>query len=73
MFIWLIWLKYMANDIFSGNDEKYCSVVVITMMFLCFDVEVYFLTYETTTTMTFKLKTDQTMTPYLDQYSYEPQ
>ena len=30
----------MDNDIFSGNDEKYCSVVVITRMFLCFDVKV---------------------------------
>ena len=29
----------MDNDI-SGNDEKYCSVVVITIMFLCFDVDV---------------------------------
>ena len=27
-------------------------------MFLCFDVEVLFLTYETTTTMTFKLTAD---------------
>ena len=27
-------------SIFSGNCEKYCSVVVITIMFLCFDVEV---------------------------------
>ena len=53
--------KLMANDIFSGNDEKYCSVVVITMMFTCFDVEVYILTYKTTTTMTFKLKKDQTV------------
>ena len=34
-------------------------------MFLCFDVEVLFLTYETTTTMPFKLTADQTMTAYL--------
>ena len=33
----------MDNDIFSGNGEKcekYRSVVVITIMFLCFDVNV---------------------------------
>ena len=43
----------MDNDIFSGNDEKYWSVVVITIMFLCFDfdVKVFFKAYETTTTM----------------------
>ena len=25
---------------FSGNGEKYCFAVVITIMFLCFDVKV---------------------------------
>ena len=30
----------MDNNIFSSNDEKYCSVVVITIIFLCFDVDV---------------------------------
>ena len=30
----------MDNNIFSGDGEKYCSVVVITKMFLCFDVKV---------------------------------
>ena len=25
---------------FSGNGEKYCSVMVVTITFLCFDVEV---------------------------------
>ena len=25
---------------FSGNGEKYCSVVIITIMFLFFDVKV---------------------------------
>ena len=39
---------------FSGNGEKYCSAVVITIIFfLCFDVKVYFSTYETTVTITF--------------------
>ena len=32
--------KLMDNDIFSGNEEKYCSLVVITIIFLCFDVNV---------------------------------
>ena len=32
--------KFMDNDIFSGNGEKYCSLVVITIIFLCFDVKV---------------------------------
>ena len=45
----------MDNDVFSGNGEKYCSLVVIAIIFLCFNVKVQFLTYETTTTMTFKL------------------
>ena len=40
-------------------------------MFLCFDVKVQFLTYETTTTITFKLKTNQSMTTYLGQYNFE--
>ena len=30
----------MDNNIFSGDGEKYCSVVVFTIMFLCFDVKV---------------------------------
>ena len=30
----------MDNNIFSRDGEKYCSVVVITIMFLCFDVKV---------------------------------
>ena len=34
----------MDNNVFSGDGEKYCSVVVITIMFPCFDVKVYFLT-----------------------------
>ena len=29
--------KLMGNHKFSGNGETYCSVVVITKMFLCFD------------------------------------
>ena len=29
----------MDNDNFSGNDEKYCSVVIIRITFLCFDVD----------------------------------
>ena len=62
----------MDNDIFSGNGEKYCSLVVIAIIFLCFNVKVQFLTYETTTTMTFKLTTGQTMTTYLGQYNFEP-
>ena len=32
--------KLMDNNIFSCDGEKYCSVVVIRMMFLCFDVRV---------------------------------
>ena len=32
--------KFMDNDIFSDNVEKYCSLVVITIIFLCFDVKV---------------------------------
>ena len=32
----------MDNNIFSGDGEKYCSVVVITIMFLCFDFKVNF-------------------------------
>ena len=34
--------KLMDNNIFSGNGEKYCSVVVIItiILFLCFDVKV---------------------------------
>ena len=32
--------KLMDNNIFSGGGEKYCSVVVITILFLCFDVKV---------------------------------
>ena len=39
-------------------------------MFLYFDVKVLFLIYETT--ITFKLKMDQTMTTYLGQYNFEP-
>ena len=31
---------FMDNDIFSGNGELYCSVAVITMIFLCFDIKV---------------------------------
>ena len=35
------WAKtLMDNNIFSSNGEKYYSVVVITIMFLCFDVKV---------------------------------
>ena len=64
--------KLIDNDIFSGSGEKYCSVLVITIIFLCFDVKMQFLTYEITTTMTFKLKTDQTMTTYLGQHNFEP-
>ena len=30
----------MDNDFFFGNGEKYCALVVITMIFLCFDVNV---------------------------------
>ena len=30
--------KLMDNNIFPADGEKYCSVVVITIMFLCFDV-----------------------------------
>ena len=55
--------KNNGQGYFSSNGEKYNSVVVITIMFLYFDVKIYFLTHETTTTMTFKLKMDQTMTP----------
>ena len=57
--------KLMKNDI----GKRYCSVVV---MLLCFDVKVLVLTYETTTNMTVKLKTDQKMTTYLGQYNFEP-
>ena len=32
--------KFMDNDIFFGNSEKYCSLKVITIIFLCFDVNV---------------------------------
>ena len=61
----------LLKSYFSGNDEKCCSVVVITIMFLCGDAKAYFSTYETTT-MTFKLKMDQTMTTYFGQYNFEP-
>ena len=30
----------MDNNIFSGDGEKYSSVVVIAIMFLCFDIKV---------------------------------
>ena len=30
----------MDNNTFSGDGEKYCSVVIITIMFLCFDIKV---------------------------------
>ena len=37
--------KLMDNEIAgTSNGEKYCSVVVITRIFLCFDVKVPFLT-----------------------------
>ena len=62
----------MDNNIFSSDGEKYCSVVIIIIMFLCFDVKVYFLTYETTTNMAFKLKTDRTMTTYIVKFKFEP-
>ena len=58
----------MHKHIFSGDGEKYCPVVVITIMFLCFDDKVSFLTQETTKTMMFELKTDRTMTTYLGKY-----
>ena len=32
--------KFVDNDIFSGNGEKYCSLVIITIIFLCFNVKV---------------------------------
>ena len=32
--------KMMDNNTFSGEGENYCSVVVVTIMFLCFDVKV---------------------------------
>ena len=32
--------KLMDNNIFSGDGENYCSAVVITIMFLCFDIKV---------------------------------
>ena len=62
--------KLMDNEI-AGNGEKCCSVVVITIIFLCFDVKVQFLTYETTTSVAFKLKTIQSMTTYLGQYNFK--
>ena len=33
--------KFVDRIIFSGNGEKYCSVVVITIMFLCLAVELF--------------------------------
>ena len=33
--------KFMDNNIFSGNGEKNCSLVVITIIFLCLDVKLY--------------------------------
>ena len=34
-----LWAKKLIdNNIFSGDGEKHCSVVIITIMFLCFDV-----------------------------------
>ena len=32
--------KFMDNDIFLGNGEKYCILVVIRKNFLWFDVKV---------------------------------
>ena len=32
--------KFMDYDIFSGNGEKYCSLKVITIIFLCFGLKV---------------------------------
>ena len=45
--------KLMDNDIFLVIAKEYNSVVVITIMFLCFDV--LSLLTKTTMTMTFKL------------------
>ena len=41
--------------------------MVITIMFLCFDVKISFLTYETT----FKLRTNQSMTTFLGRYYFK--
>ena len=32
--------KFMDNDIDSGNGENNCLLVVITIIFLCFDVKI---------------------------------
>ena len=34
--------KLMDNDLFQVNCEKYCSVVVITIMFLCLMLKCHF-------------------------------
>ena len=63
----------MDNDIFLVLDMVKNTVCCgYHNNISCFDVKAQFLSYETTTTMTFKLKTDQIMTTYLGQYNFEP-
>ena len=57
--------ELLDNDIFLLMVKNAVLCGYYTLIFLWFDVEVWFLTYETTTRMMFKLEMDQMMTTYL--------
>ena len=60
-------IVYRAKKLMDNNicQVMVTNTVVVITMCLCFDVKVQFLTYKTTTAVTFKLKTNQSMRTYL--------